>query len=91
MPLAAPNGPRTTYRAPHEGVPAQADYPRAPVSRILDASDEGAELFGVLVAIGADIPLHYHPVFELQYVLSGTDWHSTPTVTRSLSRQAARS
>jgi mannose-6-phosphate isomerase-like protein (cupin superfamily) len=41
------------------------------VSRILDSSTPGAELFAVLVAIGGDIPLHYHPVFELQYVLSG--------------------
>jgi mannose-6-phosphate isomerase-like protein (cupin superfamily) len=28
-------------------------------------------MFAVLVAITADIPLHYHPVMELQYVLSG--------------------
>lgn len=65
-------GPRTTYRAPSEGIAARADYPNAPVSRILDDSTPGAELFGVLVAIGGDIPLHYHPVMELQFVLSGT-------------------
>ena len=65
-------GPRSVYRAPHEGIPSPADYPGAPVSRILDASTPGAELFAVLVAIEGDIPLHYHPVMELQYVLSGT-------------------
>jgi mannose-6-phosphate isomerase-like protein (cupin superfamily) len=52
--------------------PAPPDYPDAPVARLLDASDPGAELFAVLVAIGGDIPLHYHPVMELQFVLSGT-------------------
>ena len=65
-------GPRSIYRPPHAGIPAPADYPDAPVNRILDVSTEGAELFAVLVAIGGDIPLHYHPVMELQFVLSGT-------------------
>jgi mannose-6-phosphate isomerase-like protein (cupin superfamily) len=65
-------GPRSVYRPPEEGIPAPADYPGAPVSRILDASTQGAELFAVLVAISGDIPLHYHPVMELQFVLSGT-------------------
>jgi mannose-6-phosphate isomerase-like protein (cupin superfamily) len=60
------------YRAPYEGIAAPADYPAAPVSRIMDATTPGAELFAVLVAIGGDIPLHHHPVMELQYVLSGT-------------------
>jgi mannose-6-phosphate isomerase-like protein (cupin superfamily) len=65
-------GARSVYRAPHEGIGAPADYPAAPVSRILDASTPGAELFAVLVAIGQDIPLHFHAVMELQFVLSGT-------------------
>jgi mannose-6-phosphate isomerase-like protein (cupin superfamily) len=65
-------GPRTTYRRPDQGIPARADYPMAPVSRILDASSAGAELFAVQVAIGGDIPLHYHSMMELQFVLSGT-------------------
>lgn len=65
-------GPRSVVRAPDQGVPAPADYPGAPVSRVLDASTPGAELFAVLVAIAGDIPLHCHPVMELQYVLSGT-------------------
>jgi quercetin dioxygenase-like cupin family protein len=66
------DGPRSFYRAPSEGIAARADYPSAPVNLVLDRSTPGAELFGVLVAIGDEIPLHYHPVFELQYVLSGT-------------------
>jgi mannose-6-phosphate isomerase-like protein (cupin superfamily) len=65
-------GPRSTYRAASDGIAARADYPNAPVSLVLDRSTPGADLFGVQVAIGGDIPLHYHPVFELQYVLSGT-------------------
>jgi quercetin dioxygenase-like cupin family protein len=64
-------GPRSVYRPPDEGIAAPADYPDAPVSRILDATTPGAELFAVLVAIGTAIPLHYHPVMELQYVLAG--------------------
>jgi mannose-6-phosphate isomerase-like protein (cupin superfamily) len=67
-----PTGSRSIYRAPDQGIAARADYPDAPVSVVLDGSTPGAELFAVLVAIGGDIPLHYHPVFELQYVLSGT-------------------
>jgi mannose-6-phosphate isomerase-like protein (cupin superfamily) len=66
------DGPRSIYRAPDEGIAARADYPNAPVSLLLERTTPGAELFAVLVAIGGDIPLHYHPVFELQYVLSGT-------------------
>jgi mannose-6-phosphate isomerase-like protein (cupin superfamily) len=64
-------GPRSIYRPPDQGIDAPADYPDAPVSRLLDASTPGAELFAVLVAIGGDIPLHHHPVMELQYVLAG--------------------
>ena len=69
--LGTLTGPRSSYRGPDQGIPAPADYPGAPVSRILDSSTPGAELFAVLVAISGEIPLHYHPVMELQYVLSG--------------------
>jgi mannose-6-phosphate isomerase-like protein (cupin superfamily) len=64
-------GPRSTYTAPHEARRAAPDYADAPVARLLDESDPGAELFAVLVAIGGEIPLHYHPVMELQFVLAG--------------------
>jgi quercetin dioxygenase-like cupin family protein len=64
-------GPRSVYRAPDEGIPAPADYPDAPVSRVLDATTPGAELFAVQVAIGGDIPLHYHSMLEFQFVLAG--------------------
>jgi len=43
-------GPRSSYRGPDQGIPAPADYPGARVSRILDSSTPGAELFAVLVA-----------------------------------------
>ena len=72
MTTQALTGPRTIYRPPEDGIAAKADYPDAPVSRVLDRSTPGAELFAVQVAIGGDIPLHYHSVYELQYVLSGT-------------------
>jgi mannose-6-phosphate isomerase-like protein (cupin superfamily) len=65
-------GPRSTYRAPDQGIAAAADYPGAPVSRILDASTPGAGLFVVMVAFGGDIPLHYHPMMEFQFILSGS-------------------
>ncbi len=64
-------GPRSVYRPPDQGIPAPADYPGAPVCRVLDATTPGAELFAVLVAISGEIPLHHHPVMELQYVLAG--------------------
>jgi mannose-6-phosphate isomerase-like protein (cupin superfamily) len=65
------SGPRSVYRPPDGGIPAPADYPDAPVIRVLDASTPGAELFAVLVAIGGDIPLHHRPVMELRFVLAG--------------------
>ena len=64
-------GPRTTYTPPELARPTAADYPDAPVARLLDSSDPGAELFAVEVAIADGIPLHFHPVMELQYVLAG--------------------
>ena len=53
------------------GIAAAADYPDAPVSRVLDATTPGAELFAVLVAIGGGHPTPHHPVMELQFVLAG--------------------
>lgn len=66
------DGPRSIYRAPDEGIAARADDANAFVSLMLERSTPGAELFAALVSIGSDIPLHSHPVFESQYVLSGT-------------------
>jgi uncharacterized cupin superfamily protein len=66
------SGPRLRYRAPHEGIRAPADYPDAPISIVLDRRTPGADLFGVAVAIGADIPLHFHSMMEFQFVLAGT-------------------
>jgi len=61
-----------SYRSPTEGIFAPEDYPDAPISIVCDATTPGADLFGVMVAIGGDIPLHYHSMMEFQFVLSGT-------------------
>ena len=61
-----------SYRSPTEGIFAPEDYPNAPISIVCDATTSGADLFGVMVAIGGDIPLHYHSMMEFQFVLSGT-------------------
>ena len=65
------SGPRLHYRSPQDGLAAPADYPDAPISLVLERSTAGADLFGVAVAIGGDIPLHYHSMMEFQYVVSG--------------------
>lgn len=65
-------GPRLRYRSPHAGIAGREDYPNAPISIVLDGSTPGADLFGVSVAIGGDIPLHSHSMMEFQFVVSGT-------------------
>jgi uncharacterized cupin superfamily protein len=64
--------PSLAYRRPTEGIFAPEDYPDAPISIVCDHDTPGAGLFGVMVAIGGDIPLHYHSMMEFQFVLSGT-------------------
>lgn len=64
--------PTMRYRPPTDGIAAPEDYPNAPISIVCDRSTPGAGLFGVMVAIGGDIPLHYHSMMEFQYVISGT-------------------
>jgi uncharacterized cupin superfamily protein len=61
-----------TYRPPGGGIDAPEDYPNAPISIVCERTTPGADLFGVMVAIGGDIPLHYHSMMEFQFVLSGT-------------------
>jgi uncharacterized cupin superfamily protein len=60
------------YRSPREGIAGPEDYPNAPISIVCDRSTAGADLFGVMVAIGGDIPLHHHSMMEFQFVISGT-------------------
>jgi len=64
--------PRLSYRPPGDGIRAPADYPDAPISILLDGTTPGADLFAVAVAIGGEIPLHFHSMMEFQFVLSGT-------------------
>jgi len=60
--------------------PAGAEWfrdPKAPgstVAMFLDASVPGADLYGGInvLAPGAAIPVHWHSVGELQFILSGT-------------------
>lgn len=72
MTTNASSGPRMSYRPPADGIDAPADYPDAPISLVLEQSTPGADLFGVAVAIGADIPMHSHSMMEFQFVVSGT-------------------
>ena len=67
----SPTGPRLSYRPADAGIAAPADYPDAPISLVIERSTPGADIFGVSVAIGGDIPLHYHSMMEFQYVVSG--------------------
>ena len=60
-----------SYRGPGEGFAAPEDYPNAPISIVCDRRTRGADLFGVMVAIGGDIPLRHHSMMEFQFVLSG--------------------
>ena len=71
MQVRQPEDVSVTYRSAGEGRAAPEDYPNAPVSIVCDQGTPGADLFGVLVAIGGDIPLHYHSMMEFQFVLSG--------------------
>ena len=64
--------PLVLYRSPSDGIDGPEDYPNAPISIVCERHTPGADLFGVMVAIGGDIPLHYHSMMELQFVLSGT-------------------
>lgn len=64
--------PELSYRPPGDGITAPEDYPDAPISIVCDRTTPGADLFGVMVAIGGDIPLHSHSMMEFQFVLSGT-------------------
>lgn len=65
-------GPEVIYRSPVDGIAAPEDYPDAPISIVCERHTPGADLFGVMVAIGGDIPLHHHSMMEFQFVLSGT-------------------
>ena len=69
---SAPDGPLSVYRPPSELAPQPPDYPGTHVGLLVDHEVAGTECFGGIVAIEDAIPLHFHPVFEFQYVLSGT-------------------
>jgi mannose-6-phosphate isomerase-like protein (cupin superfamily) len=72
MPSVPTLGPGLHYRRPDQGIAAPEDYPDAPISIVLDRTTPGADLFGVSVAIGGDIPLHSHSMMEFQFVVSGS-------------------
>ncbi len=69
---AAPQGPLSIYRPPEQLVLQPPDYAGTHVGLLVDHEVAGTECFGGIVSINDAIPLHYHPVFEFQYVLSGT-------------------
>ncbi len=68
----APTGPLSVYRPPEDMRRPPADYPGTQVGLLVDHEVAGTECFGGIVSIEDRIPLHFHPVFEFQYVLSGT-------------------
>ena len=68
----APDGPLSVYRPPDKLAPQPPDYPGTHVGLLVDHEVAGTECFGGIVSDRGRDPLHYHPVFEFQYVLSGT-------------------
>jgi len=65
-------GPRTRYVAPERFRGAPPSYPATSIARLLDDRDPGAELYAALISIEREVPLHFHPVLEFQYVLIGS-------------------
>lgn len=61
----------TLVVAPDGGWFAPPDIPTAPLSRLLDETVRGADLFALRVAITGQIPLHCHSISELQIVIGG--------------------
>ncbi len=60
--------------APAAWRPRRSYFAGSNVALIMDETIEGADLYGGLnvLAPGHEIPLHWHDVGELQFILSGT-------------------
>jgi oxalate decarboxylase/phosphoglucose isomerase-like protein (cupin superfamily) len=68
-----PEGPRSRYLAGADQWPRAAKVEGSTVALFVDARLERADMYGGIntVAPGAELPLHWHPIGELQYFLAG--------------------
>lgn len=67
-------GPRPTVTLAGEEWPRAAKVSGSTVAMFVDGSVPGADLYGGINVLspGATIPVHWHSVGELQFILSGT-------------------
>jgi oxalate decarboxylase/phosphoglucose isomerase-like protein (cupin superfamily) len=66
-------GPRSRYLSATDQWPRAAKVAGSTVSLFIDERLAGADMYGGIntLAPGAEIPLHWHPIGELQYFLAG--------------------
>src|SRR5262245_2472690 len=69
----APAGPRSRYLAASEQFPRAAKVKGSTVTLFVDERLAGADMYGGIftLAPGAELPLHWHPIGELQFFLAG--------------------
>jgi hypothetical protein len=70
---AVPDGPRSRFLAAEDQWPRVAKVEGSTVALFVDSRLERADMYGGIntVAPGAELPLHWHPIGELQYFLTG--------------------
>ena len=68
-----PAGPRSRFLAAAEQFPRAAKVQGSTVTLFVDERLPGADMYGGIntVAPGAELPLHWHPIGELQFFLDG--------------------
>ena len=69
----APEGPRSRYLAAADQFPRAAKVEGSTVTLFVDERLPGADMYGGIftMAPGAELPLHWHPIGELQFFLAG--------------------
>jgi oxalate decarboxylase/phosphoglucose isomerase-like protein (cupin superfamily) len=69
----APAGPRSRYLAASEQFPRASKVQGSTVTVFVDERLAGADIYGGIItfAPGAELPLHWHPIGELQFLLAG--------------------
>jgi oxalate decarboxylase/phosphoglucose isomerase-like protein (cupin superfamily) len=85
----APEGPRSRYLATSEQFPRAPKVQGSTVTVFVDERLAGADMYGGIInfAPGAELPLHWHAIGELQFVLAGegvlldADGNETPIAT----------
>ena len=84
-----PAGPRSRYLAASEQFPRASKVQGSTVTVFVDERLAGADMYGDIftLAPGAELPLHWHPIGELQFFLAGqgllldADGKETPIAT----------